>query len=245
MGFAENLKNIINERGLLDSQVASMIGVSRGTITHWANGMRFPSEEKIVSLAKVLGVPVQDLFDPDISIKKQMIKDLLKKDSQSVFSVLPASIEAINNGNHAKILRYDVYVGAGTEGVWDTALFEEADNYYVVDKRLLPSNLKQSHLIMMQVAGDSMLPTYNEGDWILVEHHNGRHFKPVNGVHIVAYGNTIQIKNVDFLGNGDIRCSSSNPAYPPFQPVKDYGLEWHIVGKVCGKLTIGTGFVWE
>lgn len=246
MSFADNLKAIMNSKKITAEKIAEKLEVTRGTVTHWSNGKRFPKNDTtITALADALDIPEQYLFDRSPKAIKKIVRDYRNDNIAEFTAMLPATTEALNNNNYAKILKYEIYAGGGQVGIWDEKLLADSENFYVIDKRLLPVNIQSSHLIMMQIVGDSMEPKYNEGDWVLIEHRNGRPVKYVNGVHIVKYGDTVQIKNVEFLGNGDIRCSSSNPEYPPFQPIKDFGETWDIIGKVCGKLTIGTGFVWE
>lgn len=232
------LYNKLSEMGVYDDSESTFYGLFN------RNKTGIPS--KLISpIASVLEVPEQYLFTQNINTLKRIIADFKKQNTAEFTAMLPATSEALNNSNYAKILKYEIYAGGGQVGIWDEKLLADSDNFYVIDKRLLPINIQSSHLIMMQIVGDSMEPKYNEGDWVLIEHKNGRPVKYVNGVHIVKYGDTVQIKNVEFLGNGDIRCSSYNQAYAPFQPIKDFGETWDIIGKVCGKLTIGTGFVWE
>lgn len=62
MGFPENLKTIMREKKITAAEIATKMGVSRGTVTHWSNGIRMPGADVITTLAAILGVDEQELF---------------------------------------------------------------------------------------------------------------------------------------------------------------------------------------
>lgn len=73
MSFAENLKNIMKSKKMTADYIAKQIGVSRGTVTHWTNGIRFPKDDvTIKQLSGVIGISVGELFGDKIkqSIEK-------------------------------------------------------------------------------------------------------------------------------------------------------------------------------
>lgn len=53
-------------RGYPQSYVAERLGVKQCTISQWENGNRLPGVEKLPALAEVLGVTVNDLFEPTL-----------------------------------------------------------------------------------------------------------------------------------------------------------------------------------
>lgn len=63
MSFAENLKKLMKNNKITAAEISEKIGLSRGTVTHWSNGVRFPGDEDTIKeLAKILRVSVDDLF---------------------------------------------------------------------------------------------------------------------------------------------------------------------------------------
>lgn len=63
MSFADNLKKLMKQNKITAAEIAEKVGLSRGTVTHWSNGVRFPGdEETIKKVAKILRVSVDDLF---------------------------------------------------------------------------------------------------------------------------------------------------------------------------------------
>ena len=59
MSFADNLKTIMSAKEMTAQSIADMMGVSRGTVTHWSNGVRTPSPQQIEVLAKILNVKLR------------------------------------------------------------------------------------------------------------------------------------------------------------------------------------------
>ena len=64
--FANNLRKIMDLKNLTGEKLGEMIGVTKGSVIHWANGSRFPKENHIRDLVRVLNVKYDDLFaSPD------------------------------------------------------------------------------------------------------------------------------------------------------------------------------------
>lgn len=62
MTFADNLKSLMNKKNITAQNIADLLEVTRGTVTHWSNGVRTPSPEQIKKLSKILKVSVAELF---------------------------------------------------------------------------------------------------------------------------------------------------------------------------------------
>ena len=54
--FCERLKELRTERGVGQVELASRIGVSKGIISLWENGLREPTMSNIIALAQYFGV---------------------------------------------------------------------------------------------------------------------------------------------------------------------------------------------
>lgn len=59
--FAERLKELRSEANVGQVELAKRIGVSKGIISLWENGLREPSMSNLISLAKFFGVSVDYL----------------------------------------------------------------------------------------------------------------------------------------------------------------------------------------
>ncbi len=60
--FKQNLLSLRQERGVGQVQLAKAIGVSKGIISLWENGLREPSLESLVSLALFFDISVDELI---------------------------------------------------------------------------------------------------------------------------------------------------------------------------------------
>lgn len=68
--FSINLRKYMNSKKFTGKMIAEKVGVSTGTVIHWANGRRFPNEENIQKIANALNIKISDLFGENIeSIK--------------------------------------------------------------------------------------------------------------------------------------------------------------------------------
>lgn len=59
--FKDNLKELRIERKLGQVELAKSIGVSKGVISLWENGLREPNMYSLILLAKYFGVTIDEL----------------------------------------------------------------------------------------------------------------------------------------------------------------------------------------
>lgn len=59
--FKDNLKELRTERKLGQVELAKAIGVSKGVISLWENGLREPNMYSLIILAKYFGVSIDEL----------------------------------------------------------------------------------------------------------------------------------------------------------------------------------------
>ena len=82
MTFSENLKFFMKNKKITALNIAKILNVTRGTVTHWSNGVRSPNPEQIEQLALILGITEQDLFPNAQQQKQKIINEELKDPSQ-------------------------------------------------------------------------------------------------------------------------------------------------------------------
>lgn len=218
MSFGENLKKIMAEKSMTAETIAKRMGVSRGTITHWSNSIRFPkSDELIYSLASVLGVSEQELFDPN----------------NKRYGSQPDNIILID--------KLDMRAGAGSAGFVDVPYEGQK---MAVDK-LIINGLNPKYLKVIEVVGDSMEPEFQEGDIALLDMVYGRDtFTKIGGIYVVRVNDVVYIKKVEFLPDGKLKLISINKDYGDMLP-HEQGYDYEILGKVCGKIHIGKGLTFN
>ena len=64
----EIFERLLKDRGISAYQVSAATGISTATLTHWKHGLYTPKIDKIILIAKYLGVPIETFY-PDASIK--------------------------------------------------------------------------------------------------------------------------------------------------------------------------------
>jgi phage repressor protein C with HTH and peptisase S24 domain len=89
--------------------------------------------------------------------------------------------------------------------------------------------LDQARLSAITVSGDSMEPTLNDGDEILVDE---RRQPPRDGIHVVRADGTLLVKRLDLSRRGTIVLISDNELYPP---VPRDAREVEVIGRVVWK----------
>ena len=60
--FGDRLKELRTERGIGQVELAARIGVSKGIISLWENGLREPTMSNLIALAQYFGVSADYLI---------------------------------------------------------------------------------------------------------------------------------------------------------------------------------------
>jgi phage repressor protein C with HTH and peptisase S24 domain len=89
--------------------------------------------------------------------------------------------------------------------------------------------LDPAHLSTIAVTGDSMQPTLNDGDEILVDQSRQT---PRDGIHVVRVGDVLLVKRIDMGRPGLIRLKSDNAIYDPIDLAPD---DVAVIGRVVWK----------
>ena len=63
MLIGEKLMMLRHRRGMKQTELASRVGCSQAMISHYISGTRTPSLAKLVNIAAVLGVPLDELVE--------------------------------------------------------------------------------------------------------------------------------------------------------------------------------------
>lgn len=66
INLAENLKKIRKEHNLSQEQLAEQLGVSRQSVSKWESNQAYPEMDKVIQLAKMFNLNVDDLLNQDI-----------------------------------------------------------------------------------------------------------------------------------------------------------------------------------
>lgn len=101
MDFAENIKRLREQQGLIQKQVALELGIGYSNYNKMENGVREPSVAELQKLAKLFNITVDELINPEeIAPKEVVIEDkssieqmrliqqLDEEDKQTIFRLI-------------------------------------------------------------------------------------------------------------------------------------------------------------
>ena len=103
--FAEAIRQLRNDKGLSQTQLADLMYVTHSTISRWESGSRLPDAVMISRLAKCLGTTTEALFSL-ISEEEETPNIIMVDDEAIILSGgLPILAEAFPNANISGFLR--------------------------------------------------------------------------------------------------------------------------------------------
>jgi len=149
--------------------------------------------------------------------------------------------ELAGSGEFIQVPLYEGTVGAGPSGgiVTDVKLDKYPFKRAWVEKVAGTSSHRQADLVLIRVSGDSMCPTINAGELVLVDQWDMGRYNIQNGrIYLITEGDgLIHLKRL-LLNRVDekvrIVLVSDNPAYPPKEieiPAGE-GLSKYVLGRV-------------
>lgn len=210
----------LNYKDLADEITKSGIKISESAIKIWfrSTNPSAPELNKIKLLSEILSLSIDEILGNE---KPQFSE----------------------NSNSLKVDVLEMRAGFGSEGVLDSD--------FKVERRLdLPTEflgkVNAKYVKIIQCYGDSMMPEFNDGDFMLIEMLGGRDYVKRPGLYLVRLGDIVYIKRIEFLPDNDIRLISINPAYQPFT-ASSTGYPWEILACVYGKISvkISNGFLFN
>ncbi len=228
--LTERLKKIIQDSGLPLSRFAQQTGVSKNTLINYRDGATSPSSEFLEAVCREFSVnPCWLLMGEgmpdggaDIACSGQD-----KYDQREEYSLIPLLESRVTGGPEGEILYEEI-----------------ADHYpfkkWWVEKLVGRSPERQKSLILMRVRGDSMSPTINQGETVLVDTFEGERVQVLAGrIYLVILPDgTVALKRLVLSGDqGGLRlaCLSDNTAdYRPFEFALDpeKRLKTYVLGRV-------------
>lgn len=212
------------DKGLNQSELARRLGVTPQSVQAWESGKNVPRNQKLSSIAEVLGVSVGYLLVGDVAngAAAAGLSWLREHGLSEPLDVPPPLIGKPNvsmpDETHLiEIPKFDVQASMGD----GCAL---SDGYIDLIQRMTVSLewLKQQSLIytspdnlaIITGDGDSMSGTFNHGDALLVD--RGVTELRSDAVYVFAIDGEIFIKRLQRLPGGDIRVISDNKLYESY-----------------------------
>ena len=237
MAFNDRLKEARNNAGLTQEQLAKKLGLAKSTITGYEKGTSEPNMITVKNLMDILKVDANYLWQDEMTgstslivssddwnhIKKLRTLDMYGK--KAVNSVLNIEYERCNYESEiadepmAYIPR--VYYSQGASAGYGEYLIDGMDASEIMLPDT-PANRKSDYVI--NVDGDSMEPTFSDGDKLLVQHTD---CVEIGEIGIFIIDGQSYVKEY-----GEDRLISHNKNYPDIIP-SEYS-DFRCVGKVIG-----------
>lgn len=231
--YGDRIRMYRQQKGITQPQLAQMLGLTKNTVSNWEAGRGRPDINLIPQLCELLDITVSQFFGAagsarELNIEQQrMLRDMSRL-SPANRMVLRATLSAMLQAQESeqrsarildmkRILRSDLRASAGTGNY----LFDSTDTEY--SYLHLPANLRKADELIT-VYGNSMEPTFHDGDQLLVAHTQSISYGEI-GVFIVDGEGFVKEYQRDGL-------HSHNPKYAT-RHFED-GQDVRIVGRVLG-----------
>ena len=232
MGIGKRIKEARNARNMTQEELAKLLGVTKGAVANYENETSHPKEPVMYKMFEALQVDANYLFQDVVNVPKKIndvtfsefehikkYRDLDNHGKEIVDLVLEKErkrcISSINEKPAAlRIYTYMQKIAAAGNGFY----FDD------IPTETIEAPYMPGADFIIGVSGDSMEPTYNDGDLVYVEKHQIIHSGEI-GIFMVH--NELYIKEVTDEG-----LKSHNPKYKIIPG--DESIQ--CIGKVLGKV---------
>jgi len=141
-------------------------------------------------------------------------------------------ISDLGNSEFIQIKRFDVEASAG-HGVHVTT--EASSGRYSFNRKWLERRgLKENHLSVISIRGDSMEPDLYDHDLILMD--EAQTALKDGHIYVVHYSDGLYVKRIQFLPDGQIHLTSRNISYPPIAVKHPEADGLNIIGRVVASM---------
>jgi phage repressor protein C with HTH and peptisase S24 domain len=191
--------------GLTQKKLAELLGTAQSTVSAWESDKNQPSVEGFEQLAALFKTDPAALAFGDTARNVPAVP--LKR---------PASIQ-LGDDEFVPVPSYDIRAAAGHGAV----NFDEQPQHFLLYRREWLRSVSASSiddLAVLRVSGDSMQPTLQDGDTVLVDKSIRRVGR--DGLYIIRSGDELQVKRVAaHPQTGALTVKSDNPAYPSYDGI--------------------------
>lgn len=236
MTLSERLIETRKRFRLERDEFAGRIGRSERTVQRWELENAMPKGEELARIAKEFNVNIHWLltgegrsFFPSREVGvtgTQVVRSSVGDDDSLAPKSRQQDETAVNPGIFKMIPRAEARLSAGDGAL---VLSEEFAESYAFRRDWLSRVATSSdNVILMSVLGDSMYPTIQEGDMVMVD--RGRDYPQSGKVFAFTPGdNIVQIKRLESRGKNIRIISDNSSIYQPFDLPSD---QIRIIGQV-------------
>lgn len=222
MKIGDRLKQIMEVQNLTANALAEKSGVPQPTISRIINGSHTdPRTKTLEKIAAALNYSVSDLRDttrPDFLLSSNLAVEVKKFPSARAGSgqVELITSEGINfnfDFLNDKSHKIPVLSAVGSMGGGENLSYEgdQIIDFFPLSKSWIEKNIntKPIYLRVITGSGDSMSPTFNDGDLLLVDVSKVK--IDIDGVYALSAHERLFIKRVRQRMDGQFEVSSDNP----------------------------------
>lgn len=192
-------------------------------------------DELISLIINVGGIPInQSILAESLGITRQTVSNRIKNESEVTVSELKKVEEFFNinlSGNIDNEMMYidyyeDVFASCGDGSI----LFSSEKKKLPVSSLLIQGYSKSKLYSMINATGNSMSPTIDHGDKLIVEHWNGNQIQD-NKIYVFCFNNEFFVKRLS-KNLDEIIIKSDNPEYKIKTISMDMAQELTLIGKI-------------
>ena len=223
--FAERLRDAIGAESVRG--FSERIGISEGAMRAFLKG-RIPRTDDTLAISRATGVTLDWLIS---GLGPKHAVELGKEKNHMVLNDAPGDyvMNAEFNEEYALISGYHLQVSTGNGAAWNG---EQVKRHLAFRRKWLKfRGLEPSRLAVVFAKGDSMQPTINNGDSILVDTSKNQ---VVDGsIFVLRLGDDLYAKRLQKNIDGGITVISDNRAEYPIQVVSPDQMDsLAVIGKV-------------
>lgn len=218
--FGARVKAIRKARGETQDSFGALIGVTKSTVSAYESGDVFPPFHVLNKIVDLGGKSFEWLFTGgNATLPKEILGDARLRSTETP-------------EGYISVPRYEVFASAGGGAVVES---EQIVDYlmFSIDWIHTALGANPNRLALISVVGDSMSPSYNDGDLILVDTSADR--PRSDAVYVIQHDSCLWVKRLHFHFDGSIAVISDNPRYP----------EQMITGEALDRLRIVGRVMWR
>lgn len=181
----------------------------------------------------------QSMLAESLGITRQTVSNRIKSGSQVTVSELKKieefyGIVLFNDSFNTdeNIIQIDYYTDVFASCGVGSIVFSEEKIKLPVSTLLIGGFSKQKNYSMINATGDSMAPTIDNGDRLIVEHWNGAQIQD-NKIYVFCFNNEFFVKRLS-KNLDEIIIKSDNPEYRTRSITGSVSNELVLVGKIVG-----------
>ena len=241
-GVAERIRFCISENGGYSS-FAERCNMATRTLNNYTSGISEPKTSGLLQISEAanvnfnwLATGIGDIDDPKSApTAAKFLKYLyiIGKKERPSSNIEQGEVAGGRSNGETDIILLPTMSVTASAGGGSAIHKDEIKGHIGFDRAWLNSNigLPISKLVSLSSVGDSMEPTINAGEMLLVSQAE-QHMNPGDGIYIIRLEGDILVKRLQRLPGSKLKISSDNTIYGSYEIKLDEGTEFEVLGKV-------------